>query len=429
MNAAPSPTPLRRSRRIALALLLAATLLFLFSAWRGMQGPYAWTGAFAEAAMVGGLADWFAVVALFRHPLGLPIPHTAILPRQRERLSRRLATFIRSQFLQTEALVQMLARQNPAARLARWLHSPRHRHLVAQQLLSLLQRSLDTGSVEPFRSALRGSIGRQLQTLDLGPWLGKLMQMLTARGRHQELLDEGIHQLQDWLSRASVQEQLAEQIETLLERAYPTLFSWLGSVVDPSSLSHNLSRNLVRALHELLTEISVDPEHPRRLAFDAWVGRTAMRLQQDPDWQADIQRWQERILNDPAVLSYVDAIVADLWHWLGDDLASPNSRLRRAIVGFLGQVAHWLDTQSSLCAALDAYLLDSARSLAPAVQENLQQHIIATIDAWPTADMVRLLEDGIGSDLQYIRINGTLVGGCVGVLIHATAVLVMGGIP
>lgn len=426
-TAAPRTTPLRRSRRIALALLIAAALLFLFSAWQGMRGPYAWTGAFAEAAMIGGLADWFAVVALFRHPLGLPIPHTAILPRQRERLSRRLASFIRGQFLQTEALVQILARQKPAAGLARWLRSHRHRHLLAQQLLSLLQRGLDMGSIEPFRSALRAAIGRQLRALDLGPWLGRLMQMLTDHGRHQELLDEGIDQLQSWLSRESVQEQLAQQIETLLQRAYPTLFSWLGSVVDPSNLSHHLSRNLVRALHELLTEISVDPQHPRRLAFDAWVARTATRLQQDPGWRADIQHWQQQILEDPAVLSYVDAIVLDLGHWLENDLGSPRSRLRRTLIGLLGQVAHWLETQENLRTALDAYLMDSARSLAPAVQENLQQHIIATIDAWPTADMVRLLEDGLGSDLQYIRINGTLVGGCVGVLIHATALLIVGG--
>jgi len=419
--------PLRRSRRLALALLLAATLLFIFSAWQGMRGPYAWTGAFAEAAMIGGLADWFAVVALFRHPLGLPIPHTAILPRQRERLGRRLANFIRSQFLQTEALVQILARQKPAASLAGWLRQRRHRHLLAQQLLSLIQRGLAAGSAEPLRSALRGAIGRRLASVDLGPWLGKLLQMLTDNRRHQELLDEGIDQLQSWLSRESVRELLAEQLENLLQRAYPTLFSWLGSVVDPSDLSHKLSRRLVGAAHELLTEIDADPQHPKRQAFDAWVARTAARLQKDPGWQADIQRWQRQILDDPAVLRYVDAIVLDLLRWLENDLAAPNSRLHRAAMQLLGQIAHWLESQQSLRVALDAYLLDSARSLAPALQENLQRHIVATIDAWPTADMVRLLEDGIGSDLQYIRINGTLVGGIVGLLIHASAIWIVGG--
>ncbi|MBU2753610.1 DUF445 domain-containing protein [Acidithiobacillus sp. CV18-2] len=421
-----SPTPsnrLRRNRRAALALLLLAFALFVWAALENGQGGYAWLLAASEAAMVGALADWFAVVALFRHPLGIPFPHTAILPRRRDQLARRLAEFIREHFLQEDAILRLVQRYSLASGLASWLRQAKNRALFAEQVQQLVYRALQLAQLEPLRQSLAKSLGEQLRQLDLSRWTAQLLQLLTEDGRHQALLSDAIARLDDWLTQESVQEELAEQIERLLQRAYPTLFSWLGAVVDPANLSRNLARNLVRAAQETLSEIHQDPEHPKRQAFDRWLQESLLRLQQDPRLQARIRRWQEGLLAHPAARDYVSRVVNDLQQWLLQDLQAPRSRSRQLLRRGAGWFGELLDTQPQLRQAIDGYVEESARRLLPTVQESFTKHIEDTIRAWPMADMIRVLEEGIGSDLQYIRINGTVVGLLLGLLIHALFML------
>jgi len=411
-------------RRWALFLLLLALLLFLFSASQGFSGVWAWTGAFSEAAMVGGLADWFAVVALFRHPLGLPIPHTAILPRNKARLAKRLATFIRDHFLESEAIVRLLRRADPATWLALWLIQPESSHLLARQLTSLLQKALALSDDQELRIALRTALGRQLQRVDGARWMGNILALLTEDHRHQALLEDGIQRLREWLDGEETQGLLAEQIAAILKRAYPTLFSWMSALMDPATLSDNLARNLVKAAHQLLQEIEDDPEHPRRLAFDRWMADAIVRLRTDAGFQERIRRWQNGLISHPAVQEYADGLLRDLRAWLDHDLGSPDSRLQEQIQVLAGQLGTFLAEQAVLREAINDYLENSARRLAPAMRDGLAQHIEKTIQDWPEKDMIRLLEEGVGTDLQYIRVNGTLVGGLVGVLIHALALAV-----
>lgn len=415
---------LRIMRRWALFLLVAALGLFLVSASQGFSGMWAWWGAFSEAAMVGGLADWFAVVALFRHPLGLPIPHTAILPRNKERLAKRLSAFIRDHFLESEAIVRLLRRADPAAWLAQWLSDAHSSDLLAKQLLVLLQKALALSNDQELRTSLRAALGRQLQRIDGARWAGSILGLLTEDHRHQTLLDDGLHRLRRWLDGEDTQSLLADQIGAILKRAYPMLFAWMGAVMDPATLSDNLARNLVKAAHQLLQEIEDDPEHPRRLAFDRWMQEAVLRLQTDTDFQARIQRWQQGLINHPAVQEYADGLLRDLRTWLEKDLQRPDSRLQHQVQQLAQQLGSFLAEQAVLRDALNLYLEESARRLAPALRDGLAQHIEKTIRDWPEKDMVRLLEEGVGTDLQYIRVNGTVVGGLVGVLIHALALTV-----
>ncbi|WP_163095995.1 DUF445 domain-containing protein [Acidithiobacillus ferrianus] len=415
---------LRVLRRWALSLLLGALALFLVAAAHDFAGPWAWAGAFAEAAMVGALADWFAVVALFRHPLGLPIPHTAILPRNKMRLAHRLAEFIREHFLEAEAIVRLLRRADPATWLAQWLSDAGNSALLARQMTFLLQQGLALSDDRALRTVLRAALGRQLQGIDGARWVGGILALLTEDHRHQTLLDDGIQRLRRWLDGEDTQSLLADQIGTMLKRAYPTLFAWMGVVMDPATLSENLARNLVKAAHQWLQEIADDPEHPRRLAFDRWMQDAILRLQTDAAFQARVQRWQHGLIAHPAVQAYVDGLLRDLRVWLETDLQRPDSRLQGQVQRLSRQLGFFLGEQPALRDALNGYLEDSARRLAPALRDGLAQHIEATIRAWPDADMVRLLEEGVGTDLQYIRVNGTLVGGMIGLAIHALALAV-----
>jgi uncharacterized membrane-anchored protein YjiN (DUF445 family) len=354
----------------------------------------------------------------------LPIPHTAILPRNKARLARRLAEFIRDHFLEAEAIVRLLRRADPATWLAQWLSDAGNSALLARQMTVLLQQGLALSDDRELRTALRAALERQLQGIDGARWVGGILALLTEDHRHQALLDDGVQRLRRWLDGEDTQHLLADQIGTILKRAYPTLFAWMGAVMDPATLSENLARNLVKAAHQLLQEIADDPEHPRRLAFDRWMQGAILRLQTDAAFQARVQRWQNGLIAHPAVQAYVDGLLRDLRSWLETDLQRPDSRLQGQVQRLSLQLGLFLGEQQALRDALNGYLEDSARRLAPALRDGLAEHIEATIHAWPDRDMVLLLEEGVGTDLQYIRVNGTLVGGMIGIAIHALALAV-----
>ncbi len=411
-------------RGTALSLLLGVLALFIWATIKGGQEPFPWLQAFSAAAMVGGLADWFAVAAIFRHPLGLPFPHTAILPRNRERLARRLSEFVRDHFLQSESIIAHLRRNPPSAAIGQWLSHPRNRHLFAGQIRQFIQKAIELVDLEPLRHVLQEALTRQLREFDISRGFEKILRLLVENGHHQTILDEGIGRLRNWLDQEHTQEMLTAQIESVIQRAYPTLFSWLGTVVDPASLSRNLSRNLVRAAHQMLQEISEDPAHPRRLALEDWFTGILERLHHDRNFRIALRRWQSDVLEHPTTREYLQAISGDLRHWLLENLSKPDSRVQLFLQRAVGHMGRLLaGQQPEFSHALDGYLEDSIRHVLPSFRNSFTRHIADTIRAWPMDDLIQILEGGIGNDLQYIRINGTLVGGCLGLGIHALSLL------
>jgi uncharacterized membrane-anchored protein YjiN (DUF445 family) len=413
LPSAPSRSHLARAQRLALGLLLLFVALFVVSS---LAPRSLWTDglkAVAEAAMVGALADWFAVVALFRRPLGLPIPHTAVIPANKDRIGENLAGFVRDKFLDPDSLVALLRRNDPATQLAQWLADPANADLLGQQAARLLAAVLDTvqdARIERFlRQALRTLIGR----LDLSQTLATAVAALTQGGRHQALLDEAIQRLirtlQDEDTRVLIAQTIVhwlKQEHPLKEKVLPT--EWLGE--QGSDLVAN-------ALQSLLAEVAANPGHVLRAQFDAAVRRFVRRLQTDPAWARKATEIRDYLRGDPAVGRYVQELWQGARAALLRDLAQEDSAVARQVRLLGAWLGRSLAADAALREALNQRLERWAQGLAPDVSRFVAQHIRDTVQRWDAQELSRLIELHIGRDLQYIRVNGTVVGGLIGLVL------------
>jgi len=410
---------LRRSRRLAVGLLCAVTALYVLARWQHLEGPWAWLGAFAEAAMVGALADWFAVVALFRHPLGLPIPHTAILPRNKDRVADSLARFIRDRFLGHESLLQRLRQLQPADRLATWLEQPDHAQWLGDKLVQLLASGLELVDDQRVRQVLAEIGHRQLAQLDLGRLSARLLTLLTRSGRHQIVLNHGLAQLAQWLDEPEVQLALADLLIEVADKEYPRTLKALGLVANTGEYSQRITLSLVRGAQGWLAKVAADPEHPRRAWLDQTLASTIERLQTDTDWRTTLAEHQRTLLADPHTHAWLQGLWDALKARLQRDLAQPDSALHQHLMAATRALGQALSQRPQLRAALQEHLERGALAVVDDLREGITQHIASTVRGWDEHELVRSVELQIGSDLQFIRLNGTLVGGCIGLLLHA----------
>ncbi|RQO81887.1 DUF445 domain-containing protein [Acidovorax sp. FJL06] len=419
MNAeADSPIlALRRAKRQALGLLLLVTAVFIATSVveRGL-----WlhgVKAMAEAAMVGALADWFAVVALFRRPLGLPIPHTAVIARNQACIGRNLAVFVRDKFLDVPSLVALIRRHDPAERLAQWLTAPGNAALLGHQATRLASAALETvqdAQVERFiQKAARALIGQ----VDLSRALAAVLDTLTHNGRHQALLDDVLAKLIELLQNEPTRAWVAQTIVAWLKKDHPRTEKLLPS----DWLGDKGSALLARALESVMADVAANPQHALRAQFDAAVQRFIERLRSDPDWARKGEEIRTWLQTDATVGGYVQALWQDLRGALQRDLADADSVVARQVRN-LGQ---WLGQSLAGDAALRQSLNDRlehwVQGLAPDVSQFVAQHIEDTVRRWDTEAMTQLIELNIGKDLQYIRINGTLVGGLIGLVLFAVS--------
>lgn len=409
----------------ATALLVAAAALFILAKSHHDAGNWAWLAAFSEAAMIGALADWFAVVALFRHPLGLPIPHTAILPANKARVADNLAEFVRDKFLGTDALVDKIASFDPAGRLAGWLTKPKNTEMLGEKALAATTQVLGLIDDEHVKTMLYSALRRRAQDFDLAGGVGALLSTLTADNRHQRLLDEGLKELAEWLERAEVQQMLADKIVQVAGEEYPTLIGALGFMgMKAEDLGLKFAGGLVRGANKWLHEISENPEHERRQAFDRTVTRFIDRLKSDPSFKQRIDEHKLQWLERPELRAYVNGLWEEFTGWLRDDIARPDSALRAKVVAAASTLAHTLANDPALRESINAHMHDAMRAVAPDLRDGIARHIASTVRQWDDRTLVRDVELSIGRDLQFIRVNGTIVGGAVGVLIHAVSVFV-----
>lgn len=412
---------LARMKLLATGLLVAVTVLFVFARREGLP----WLAAFAEAAMIGALADWFAVVALFRRPLGLPIPHTAILPRNKARLADNLAVFIRDKFLDTHSLVGRLRAANPAERIATWLQDERNARLLADRLAVVAVQSLDFMDDRRVRRLVLHALRRRAGDLDLAGTVGRVLNLLTEDRRHQGLLDDGLHKLADWLGQPGVQQGFAGMIVDVANKEYPKIVAMLGLVgINPAELGEKVANGIVTGVNGLLDEVANDPNHPRRAAFDEVIHRYIERLQHDEGFRARIEQAKRDFLAHPGVGTYLQGLWADLRGWLASDLGKPDSRVRRKIASAASAIGASLATNPALRDSVNEHIEQSVEALAPELREGLSRHIAGTVRAWNDEDLVREIEQSVGRDLQFIRLNGTLVGGLIGLVLYAVTHLI-----
>jgi uncharacterized membrane-anchored protein YjiN (DUF445 family) len=415
---------LRASKRLALAFFAGATVLFVLALLLSAVWPPSWwTGllkAFAEAAMVGALADWFAVVALFKRiPIPLISRHTEIIPANKDKIADNLAAFVHEKFLDTDSIVRLIQRHDPAQQVANWLNAPTNAERLGDYLVRMSGWALDfieDAAVQNFiRRAVHGVIG----SMDLSRTAGTVLESLTREGRHQQILDEGIAQLAKLLANEETQGFIAQGIVDWLREEYAFMEKML-----PSELIGRKGADVaVRMAAGALNRVSAEADHPLRLRFDAFIHDFIARLQADPAFLEKGEEIKRHLIGDATLNGYLGSLWHDLKSWIKDDLHKEDSTLRRRIVATGAWVGRTLADDPLLRASLNENLELAARGAAPELAGFLTGHIADTVKQWDSREMSAQIELNIGKDLQYIRINGTLVGGLIGVILYLLSTL------
>jgi uncharacterized membrane-anchored protein YjiN (DUF445 family) len=406
-------------KRFALGLLGAAALLYgVASALETRHPAWGYAAAFAEAAMVGAIADWFAVVALFRHPLGLPIPHTAIIPANKDRIGAKLAGFIVDNFLSTQQVLAKLAQFDPATRLARWLSDPLQAAALGGHAVAVARHGLAAFDDERVRAFLARTATAGLAQIDLSRLLGQALDALTADGRHQALLDDVLAQVAHVVEGEEVQARITEAIA----REVRTLrYVGLDQVAARAA-----TRKIVAAVARTIGELADEPGHPLRQRFDVFVGEFIEKLKHDPAFRERGERLRADLQAHPALGDYLHGLWEQLRAWLDEDLSRADSSVRQRIVAMAGALGARLQQDEPMRRWINEQITDAAPRAIERYREDIRRYIVERVGQWNADEMTQELERNIGRDLQFIRINGTLVGGLVGLLIH-TVTRLFGG--
>ncbi|MBL8551035.1 MAG: DUF445 domain-containing protein [Hyphomonadaceae bacterium] len=398
-------------RAMAGALLVAMVVVYLVAVLNHDRGPvWGYVRAFAEAAMVGGLADWFAVTAIFRRPVGLPIPHTAVIPRSKGRIADALGEFVTVNFLAPDIVRDRLKDQDLAGGLARQIADPAAARKIADGIMDALPSIADLLDDAAVADFMRRQIAEFSRDERLSASVGRGLRLLTDHGRHQPVLDaalvEGFRAL--------------EEHEPAIRKQVRAKTGWVWRLI---SLDARASDALIAAIESTLKEIARDPEHPARHRVTELLQRFADELEHSPRLRAQIERIVADILAHPAVGAYF----TDMWHGVKGAVragaAAPDSAARVALADAIARFGEALkadaEVQTSINRRLRALLADVAgrhgRDVASLISE--------TIKSWDAKTVVEKLEQNVGPDLQYIRINGTLIGGLIGLSIHQVTVM------
>ena len=394
-----------RMKVAATGLLLAATLVFIVT--RTLEDRWSWLGyvrATAEAAMVGALADWFAVTALFRHPLGLPIPHTAIIPNRKDQLGRGLGTFVQTNFLAPEVLSERLRAVGVARRLGVWLAEPEHAHRLSANAGAMVRGLTEVLGDEDIQRALESGIINRVRRAPAAPLMARVVEAATAGRHHQALLDTTLSGLSGLLdeNRSLLRQKLAEQSPW-----------WV-----PEPIDDRLFRKFFDGVQGFIAEVRRDPDHELRHQLDVRVADLAVRLRTDPALIARGEELKDELLRHPEVQAWLDS----LWRTTKESILAvaddPDSDLRRRLDAGLVRAGRALQEDPSLQAKVDGWVERVVSYLADEYGHEIADLIATTVARWDGAEASRRIELQVGRDLQFIRINGTVVGGLAGLIIY-----------
>jgi uncharacterized membrane-anchored protein YjiN (DUF445 family) len=406
---------LEQSKRLALGFFIGAACLFVLSFFLP-QGW--WTGllkAFSEAAMVGALADWFAVVALFKRvPIPIVSRHTEIIPKNKVKIADNLALFVHEKFLDTESIVRLIQKHDPAQKVADWLVKPANTEHMGGYLVKVASWMLDFTEDSAIQNFLRKAVHTMVGSVDLSKSAGTILESLTRGGRHQELLNEGIRQLAHLLDNDDTQAYISQGIVDWLKEEY----AFIEKVLPSELIGRKGADIAVRLASGILGKVAADPQHPLRARFDAFTQEFIERLKADPAFSSKSEEIKHYLLNDEALNNYLKSLWGDLKGWLKADLESPDSTLRARMQATGAWLGKTLAEDPALRQSLNDNLELAARAAAPEFAGYLTRHIADTVKNWDSAEMSEQIELNIGKDLQFIRINGTIVGGLIGVVLY-----------
>jgi uncharacterized membrane-anchored protein YjiN (DUF445 family) len=410
---------LKKSKRLALYFLALAALTFITTLF--LPAHFWWVGlirAISEAAMVGALADWFAVVALFKR-VSIPIvsTHTEIIPKNKDKIADNLAIFVRDKFLDVDSIVALIQKHDPAQKAADWLSAPNNAKKLGAYLVRITAGMLDVIEDRAVQKFMVKAIHAMLDKIDLSQSAGMLLDVMTKNNRHQALLNEGIHQFASILAEEETQTFIAEGIVDWLKEEHP-----IAEKIMPSGWVGRTGADIaVKAASRLLTEINEAPDHPLRIKFDNYTQTFIARLKTDPDFFEKAEEIKRYLKNDATFNTYMGELWRDVKEWLKRDCADEHSVLHKKITAAGEWLGKTLAEDASLRQSLNQHMEDAATTMAPDFATFLTTHIRDTVKGWDSKEMSRQIELNIGKDLQYIRINGTIVGGCIGCLLYLIA--------
>jgi uncharacterized membrane-anchored protein YjiN (DUF445 family) len=402
---------LRKMKVVATALLLAVTAVFFVARW--LEVSHGWVGyvrAFAEAAMVGALADWFAVTALFRHPLGLPIPHTAIVPHRKDQIGRSLGEFVQTNFLTREVLEERLAGAEVGRRLGEWLADEHHARMAGEAAGDLLRGTLEVLDDRDVAAGLEALIERQVRLTPVAPVLGKAIDLAVEGGHHQRLLTAVLRGLRGFLddNRATFRKRL--------EHESPW---WI-----PEKIDDKLFAKIYSAAQSFIDDVSADPHHEVRRSIDTRVTAFADRLRSDPQLLAQGEELKTELLAHPDVRAWLGSLWGELKRTTIKALDDPASELRMRLDGSLETLGRRLATEADLQAKVDDWVMRAAGHVVDHYRGEVADLIAGTVAKWDGKATGERMELQVGRDLQFIRINGTIVGGLAGMAIYTVSQLI-----
>ncbi len=395
---------LTRMKRWATGLLVLSSVVFVIA--RLLESRYPWIAiirATAEASMIGGLADWFAVTALFKHPLGIPIPHTAIIPNRKDRVGVTLGAFVQKNFLNRDVIVAKLHTLNAAERAARWMVDPDNGKRISRQLARALASATNVLRDEDVEDAITRTVVERVRRTQVAPLLGKLLSVLTADNRHQALLDDAIR----LTARA-----ISENQDLIRDRVESESPWWVPGVIDDK-----IARKIVEGLERTMQAIHEDPDHPLRQRFDTALDEFIVRLQASPAVILRAEQIKEEVLNAQAVRGFSSAIWADAKAAITRYADDPDGFKPEAIQRGLTAFGEAILKDPVLMEKVDAWLIEAAVAVVERYQNEVGELIATTVRRWDPVATSRRIELAIGRDLQFIRINGTLVGGLAGMFL------------
>lgn len=386
---------------------LLGLALVVFVVATAFEAQFPWLGyvrATAEASLVGGLADWFAVTALFRHPLGIPIPHTAIVATRKERIGRILGNFVQNHFLSRDVIAANLRAVRPAERAARWLSDPENARRIARQVAGGLAKALEALPDDEVQALVHRVVSARVRATRVAPALGKTLALVLGDNRQEELLNVAVR---------LAAEAVLNNRELIRERVRAETPWWVPPVVDDK-----IYQRIIDAVERLLRDMVMDPAHPLRTAFDDAIRDFIERLQHAPDVIARAEEMKEEWLADSSLADLSSRLWESIRQAVLTYATSVDGEAPGPLDRGLSEFGTALLANPALLAEIDDLLIDLTGSVVEKYRHEIGDLIAQTVAGWDPEATSRRFELAVGRDLQFVRINGTLVGGLVGLLIY-----------
>lgn len=403
---------LRRMKAVATGFLVAAAIIYLFCRWQETRGAGAWVGyvrAASEAGMVGALADWFAVTALFRHPLRIPVPHTAIIKRKKDQLGANLSSFVGNNFLAPEVVSAKVESAQIPLRVGTWLAEPENAQRVAKETSTVLRGVVGILREDDIQQIIDHTIVKRIAEPEWGPPIGRVLTELLAENRHLPLVDMLAERAHQWALGSQ------ETIDRVISRDSP---SWSPKFVD-LLLGEKIHRELV----EFTWKVRSNPDHEVRLAVNKFLADYARDLQNDPVTIAKAEKVKAEIMGRDEITGLAAATWRTAKRMILDSVDDPNSTLRTKIAENVMAFGIRVREDAELRTKIDGWLLDAVRFVASNYADEITSVIRETVERWDAEEASRKIELAVGRDLQFIRINGTVVGSLAGLAIYTVSEL------